>query len=91
MIPGVEWLATGLIIILAIVIVSILLVKHRIVRIGFGAFLLYVGFRMTAAYLEALEIFILIFGLAALLSGIGLIILGLTKPSGKKTVPCTQQ
>jgi len=89
-IPGVEWLATGLIIILAIVIVSILLVKHRIVRIGFGAFLLYVGFRMTAAYLEALEIFILIFGLASLLSGIGLIILGLIKASSKKTVPRKQ-
>ena len=90
MIPGVEWLATGLIIILAIVIVSILLVKHRIVRIGFGAFLLYVGFRMTAAYLEALEIFILIFGLASLLSGIGLIVLGLIKASSKKIVPRKQ-
>ena len=91
MIPGVEWLATGLIIISAILMVSIFVVKHRIIRIGFGAFLLYIGFKMAAAYLKALEIFILIFGLAALLSGIGLITLGLTKPSGKKTIPRTQQ
>ena len=90
MIPGVEWLATGFIIISIIVIISVFLVKHRIVRIGFGAFLLYVGFRMAAAYLKALEIFILIFGLASLLSGIGLIILGLIKASSKKTVPRKQ-
>ena len=90
MIPGVEWLATGFIIISIIVIISVFFVKHRIVRIGFGAFLLYVGFRMAAAYLKALEIFILIFGLASLLSGIGLIILGLIKASSKKTVPRKQ-
>jgi len=89
-IPGVEWLATGFIIISIIVIISVFFVKQRIVRIGFGAFLLYVGFRMTAAYLKALEIFILIFGLASLLSGIGLIVLGLIKASSKKIVPRKQ-
>ena len=70
-------------------IISILFIKHRVIRIGFGAFLFYIGFRMAAAYLAVSEIFILIFGLAALSSGLALITLALIKPSNKKIISRT--